>query len=175
MANLVYLISSLPTLTFGQPPPISLSDFHREAEEQLSSGDFRKLANLDLRHITETESGVLKRFVEMSKQVQEDIVKIRRSRTAGGTPDITTLPKAILEKNPLQQERSIMEWQWEQLSNIEWGETFRFEQLLCYKLKLQILERKSSFKATRGLKIYESVIDRHEKVSEEPVKEEQHS
>lgn len=159
MSNVVYLISSLPSLTFGQSPPISLDDFHSEAKEQLSSKNFKKLRALDLKNISDTGPGALKKFIEVIKQLQTDLTEIRNAKTNERSPVVTTLPKAVIEQNPLERQKSIMKWQWEQLTNIDSGETFTFTEALVYKLKLQILHRLHSFNAEKGKEILESVVE----------------
>jgi len=155
----VYLISSLPSLTFGQLPPISLDTFHSEAKEQLSSKNFRKLQKLDLKSKNDTDASELKRFFEVLGQLHADLIEIRKAKINERSPAIQTLPKLVIEQNPLEREKSIMKWQWEQLTDIDSGETFTFTELLVYKLKLQILHRLNSFIAEKGLKILKSVVD----------------
>lgn len=156
---MVYLMSSLPSLTFGQSPPILLDSFHSEAKEQLSSANFKKLQKLDLRTISESGTGKLKKFVELIDQLIIDFVEIRNAKKNERSPILSILHKTVIEQNPLEREKSIMKWQWEQLSNIDSGETFTFTEVLVYKLKLQILHRLNSYKADKGLEILESVVE----------------
>lgn len=158
MANVVYLISSLPSLTFGQSPPISLENFHSEAQAQLSSNSYKKLQQLDLKDISKTDPGQLKRFVEASAQLHADAMEIRHAKNDQRTAAISALPRQVLEQNPLEREKSMMKWQWEQLTQIDSGETFTFTEVLVYKLKLQILHRLNSFSKTKGLEILDAVL-----------------
>lgn len=159
MSNVVYLISSLPSLTFGQSPPSSLDSFHNEAKEQLSSKNFIKLQELDLQDIYESETGKLKKFTEVIEQLKTDVLEIRNAKNNERSPSIETLPKTVLEQNPLEREKSIMEWQWEQLSDIDTGEMFTITEVFVYKLKLQILHRLNSFSTVKGLEILEQVVN----------------
>ena len=43
MLNEVYLMSSLPSLSFGQTPPIALEEFRNMAKSELSAGSFKAL------------------------------------------------------------------------------------------------------------------------------------
>ena len=166
MSNVVYLISSLPSLTFGQEPPILLDDFHSEAKAQLSSKNFNKLKALDLKNISKAESGKLKIFIEVIEQLHTDLIEIRNAKSNDRSPVVTILPKTVQEQNPLEREKSIMKWQWEQLSNIDSGEAFTFIEVLVYKLKLQILHRLYSFDTEKGLEILKSVVEPSQKVEE---------
>jgi hypothetical protein len=167
MSNVVYLISSLPALTFGQSPPISLDTFHCEAEEQLSPDNFKTLRELDLRNNTLTEHGKLKNFVELIEQQRADLLEIRNAGENERSPEILTLSKSLLKKNPLEREKSIMEWQWDQLTNIDSVESFTLTEVFVYKLKLQILHRLSSFNEEKGMEILKSVIEPPQKTEEE--------
>jgi hypothetical protein len=166
MSNVVYLISSLPTLTFGQSPPISIDNFHSEAEDQLSSKNFKTLRELDLKNNDEAEPGKLKTFVEFNGQIKADLLEIRNAREAERNPIVTTLSKKVLEQNPLEREKSIMKRQWEELTNIDAIESFTFTEVLVYKLKLQILQRLNSFSAEKGLEIFESIVEPPKKTAE---------
>jgi hypothetical protein len=166
MSNVVYLISSLPSLTFGQSPPVSLDSFHSEAKEQLSSKKFIKLLKLDLKNINEAENGKLKKFAEVNEQVMADVLEIRNAKKNERSPAIETLPKTVLEQNPLEREKSILKWQWEQLNNIDTRETFTVTEVFVYKLKLQILHRLNSFSAVKGMEILESVVNPPKKMED---------
>lgn len=159
MANMVYLISSLPSLTFGQSPPISQDHFYAEAKEQLSSKNFKTLQKLDLKNISEVECDPLKKFIEINRQLHTDLIEIRNAKANERNPALATLPKIVLEQNPLEREKNIMKWQWEQLTNIDSGETFSFTEVLVYRLKLQILHRLNSFDVDKGSELLESVVE----------------
>jgi DNA-directed RNA polymerase specialized sigma subunit len=159
MSNVVYLISSLPSLTFGQLPPISLDNFHSEAKEQLSPKIYDKLQELDLNNKIDAKIEKLKNFAEVIEQLKADVFEIRNAKNNDRSPAVATLPKTVLEQNPLEREKSIMKWQWEELNNINTGEIFTVTEVFVYKLKLQILHRLNSFNAEKGLEILESVVN----------------
>ncbi|MBU1013134.1 MAG: DUF2764 domain-containing protein [Bacteroidetes bacterium] len=163
---MVYLISSLPSLTFGQSPPISLDSFHIEAKEQLSSTNFKRLQELDLKNIIDAETGKLRKFAEVSEQLKADVLEIRNAKKNERNPAVAIVPKTVLEQNPLDREKSIMKWQWEQLTNIDSGEIFSVTAVFIYKLKLQILHRLNSFSAEKGWEILESVVNPPKKMEE---------
>lgn len=166
MSNIVYLISSLPSLTFGESPPISLDSFYNDAKEQLSSRDFHKLHELDLQNINESDHSNLKNFVNQIESFKEDLLEIRNAKINNRTPLISSIPKTILDQNPLEREKSIMKWQWEQLSDIEAGEVFTITELFVYKLKLQILHRLQSFNESKGFELLESIVNPPKKMEE---------
>jgi hypothetical protein len=167
MSNVVYLISSLPALTFGQSPPISLDTFLCETEEQLSSKDFKILRELDLKNYSVAAPGKLKSFVELLEQQKADLLEIRNANENERIPEVLTLSKSLYKKNPLEREKSIMKWQWDQLTNIDSGESFTVTEVFVYKLKLQILHRLNSFNGEKGMEILKSVVEPPQKTEEE--------
>jgi hypothetical protein len=166
MSNLVYLISSLPSLSFGQHPPISIENFYSDAKEQLPSSVFSKLQEIDLKNIHETNSGKIQNFVDLMDQVKMDLLEIRNAKKNERSPNISTIPKAILDLNPLEREKYLMRWQWDQLTDIDAGEVFTLKQLFVYKLKLQLLHRLNSFDATKGGEILETIVNPADKMEE---------
>jgi hypothetical protein len=167
MSNVVYLISSLPALTFGQSPPISLDTFHSEAEEQLSAKEYKTLRELDLKNNTEAATGKLKNFAELVEEQKADLLEIRNAKENERSPEIITVSKSLLKQNPLEREKSIMQWQWEALTDIDAVESFTITEVLVYKLKLQILHRLNSFSEEKGMEILKSVVEPPKKTEEE--------
>lgn len=159
MSNLVYLISSLPNLNFGQIPPMSLDSFHDDAKAQLSSKHFEELHKCDLKNIAETDTKSLKTFNEIVSQLNADFKEIRKAKRNEQVPALAILSKNELEKNPLEREKGIMKMQWDELTGIDSSETFSFTELLVYKLKLQILHRLNSFNTEKGLEILDKVVE----------------
>ncbi|MCL3782198.1 DUF2764 family protein [Prolixibacteraceae bacterium JC049] len=158
MSSMVYLMTSLPSLTFGQVPPISIDEFNHDAKSQLSARHYRLLESVDIQKMNESEvkeSSIASLFSEL----QEDLTEIRNARTEKRQPSLGRLPKAVISGNPLQREENIIKWQWEELDTIEVGKTFTFTEVLVYKLKLQLLIRMNSFNEARGAEILASVVD----------------
>lgn len=158
MSNLVYLISSLPALSYGQVPPISIDNFHAQSKDQLSSKQFDKLLDLDLKSFEESKTRKLKKFVDLIEQLNSDLKEIRTAKKGDRIPALQLLSKTVLDQNPLEREQSIMKWQWEQLTNIDATETFTLAELFVYKLKLQILVRLDSFSTNKGMELMEKIV-----------------
>ncbi len=160
MSNLVYLMCSLPSLRFGQEPPISMDEFIDEAKGQLSAKHFKKLEPVDIFKATDSDGKVgLKSIGNMLGDLQEDISEIRAAKAQKRTPNLARLPQATINTNPLEREKLIMRWQWEELDTIQAGEGFTLTEVLVYKLRLQILNRLSSFNKEHGLQVLESVVN----------------
>lgn len=167
MSNMVYLICSLPSLTFGQSPPISLEEFHYDAKNQLSSKQYKKLEEIDLQKQENNDALIdLKSVKAMLDDMYQDIAEIRLSKEQSQNPNLNRLPKSIIGMNPLDREKTIMKWQWEELESAAFGQTFSFKQVLVYKLQLQILCRLKSFNTKKGLEVLDSVVNPSKNVKE---------
>ena len=160
MSNLVYLMSSLPSLSFGQVPPITMEEFTQDAKSQLSAKHFKKLEPVDIYKATDSKGKVgLKSIGAMLDEMQEDISEIRAAKTQKRAPGLQRLPQTIINANPLEREKLIMKWQWEELDTIQAGEVFTFTEVMIYKLRLQILNRLNSFNKEQGKQVLASVVN----------------
>ena len=160
MSNLVYLMCSLPSLKFGQVPPISMDEFTNDAKEQLSAKHFKQLEPVDIYQVADSEGKAgLKSIGTMLGDCQEDISEIRTAKTQKRAPSLARLPQAVINANPLEREKLIMRWQWEELDTIQAGEMFTFTEVMVYKLRLQILNRLNSFDKEHGSQVLASVVN----------------
>lgn len=155
---MTYLLCSLPSLSFAQHPPISMEDFLSDAKSQLDSGRFQKLESLNYREV-DTFNKDLKDFEKIILQYHDDLKEIRKAKTENRNPSLVILPNELVSKNPLECEKAIMKWQWDELSSLEEGEHFTFTELLVYKLKLQILNRLESFQVEKGRQVLQTVVN----------------
>ncbi|MCT4648333.1 MAG: DUF2764 domain-containing protein [Carboxylicivirga sp.] len=167
MSNLVYLMSSLPSLKFGEAPPITMEEFTNDAKDQLSAKHFKQLEPLDIFQSADSEGKVgLKSIGTMLGELQEDITEIRTAKAQRRTPNLARLPLAVVNANPLEREKLIMRWQWEELDTIQAGKMFSLTDVMVYKLRLQILNRLNSFDKERGSQVLASVVNPPKKKEE---------
>ncbi|WP_430812567.1 MULTISPECIES: DUF2764 family protein [unclassified Carboxylicivirga] len=167
MSNLVYLMSSLPSLSFGQVPPITMDEFTHDAKNQLSARHFKKLEAVDAYQMPDAGGKhALQRFSRLINKMQEDISEIRTARVHKRTPGLAHLPRTVITANPLEREKLIMRWQWEELDTIQAGEMFTLTDVMVYKLRLQILNRMNSFDAEKGSQVLASVVNPPKKKEE---------
>jgi len=158
MSNLVYLMTSLPSLTFGKVPPISIDEFNSDAKSQLSARHFKIVESVDMQKMNAAKGG-LKSIKSLLNDVQHDLSEIRNANAQKRQPKLERLPRTVLAGNPLVREKKIMQCQWEELDSIEAGKTFTLTEVLVYKLKLQIITRLHSFDKEDGAKVLKSVIN----------------
>ncbi len=158
MSNVVYLMTSLPSLSFGQVPPISMDEFYKDAQSQLSARHFKKLDLVDMQLLNAKKGGI-KSAVALVNDVKHDLAEVRNARVQNRTAKTGRLPHSVLTGNPLQREENLMKWQWEELDTIEAGKTFTLTEVMVYKLKLQILWRLHSFDKKKGAKVLAAVVN----------------
>ncbi|MCU4176081.1 hypothetical protein [Carboxylicivirga sp. N1Y90] len=167
MSNLVYLMCSLPSLKFGQVPPITMDEFTEDAKSQLSAKHFKKLEPVDIYQSSDSEGKVsLKSIAVMLDETKEDMTELRASKAQRRTPNLAQLPLAVVNANPLEREKLIMRWQWEELDTIQAGEAFTLTEVMIYKLRLQILDRLNSFDKECGAQVLASVVNPPKKKEE---------
>ncbi len=155
---MVYLVSSLPSLTFGQVPPISIDEFNNHSRSQLSERQFNILDSIDIRK-TENQKNGNQSVALLIEEVFHDISEIRSAKAQNRQPALIRVPNRVVSGNPLQREEQILKWQWEELDNIESGQTFTLTVILVYKLRLQILTRLNSFDKVKGAEVLASVVN----------------
>jgi len=160
MLNEVYLMSSLPSLSFGQTPPIAFEEFNHMAKSELSARSFKVLEQVSMRGMDGKSSKTkLKSMNKMQSGLLKDISEIRNSRTEKRQVSLALLPDTVLEVNPLDREMQIMQWQWENLDALVSGKSFTLTDVIIYKLKLQLLFRMHSFSIERGECVLDSVVN----------------
>jgi Protein of unknown function (DUF2764) len=160
MLNEVYLMSSLPALSFGQAPPISDEEFRDMAKNELSAKSFETLERMSMRGMdSKGRKAKLKSVNKMHLGLLKDVSEIRNSRTENRQAIPGILPGSVLEANPLDREMQIMQWQWEKLDAIVASKTFTLSEVIVYKLKLQLLFRMHSFSMERGERVLNSVVN----------------
>ena len=160
MLSEVYLMCSLPSLSFGQSPPITMEEFREMAKNQLTARQFRMVEKMTMQDANEIEGKQRPKSVKvMQESLHEDLLKIRKAQAAGRQAKPDHLPESLLENNPLDREMQIMRWQWEKLDAITVGKAFTLADVVVYKMKLELLLRTTSFNAEKGAAVMTSVIN----------------
>ncbi|MCG6191119.1 DUF2764 family protein [Maribellus maritimus] len=154
---MVYLMTSLPSLSFDHLPPITIDEFNDEAKAQLSVRHFRLLESVDIQQLN-TEVGK-KSIALFLKTIKKDQAEVRKAKLQNRQAQPERLPKSALSGNPLEREIKILQWQWQELLDMEAGKTFTLIEVLVYKLKLQIVSRLYSFDPKKGAEVLASVVD----------------
>ena len=163
----VYLMCSLPSLSFGQSPPITFEEFKDMARSQVSAMQDKMLEQMSMQDMEdEGRKPRLKKVKDMQEGLKKDLIEIRKARAARRQPKPDHLPGSVLEENPLNRELQILLWQWEKLEAMTVGKSFTLADVIVYKMKLQLLFRIQSFKAERGAAVMASVFKPSKKKEE---------
>ena len=164
MLNEVYLMSSLPSLSFGQAPPVSLEEFSDMARSELSARGFKALSRVSMRdEYSKVRKIKLKGLHKMHAGLLKDMTEIRNSRIEKRPVRLDLLPDTVLEANPLDREMEIIHWQWDYLDALVASKSFTLSEVIVYKLKLQLLFRMNSFNKERGIQVLDSVVNPQKK------------
>lgn len=160
MSNAVYLVSSLPTLQFGDTPPFSLDEFRRQCEGVISAYEMEALEAL-LAGKSHSDSFVsayfaretlLKNIAGKMRAAAWDS-DIRFSERPYDGYDVTyakMVSDALLRTNPLEREHELDKarfWLVDELSGVG---GFTMAHVYAYAIKLMICERWSRLSPEAG-------------------------
>lgn len=164
MGSYYYLIASLPELKADGEMPLSYSEFLTCCEANVSEQDYEILKNLTL----SSKKGPLveewARFYEMLKKELSYQRSINLGRTYSSTYDkdgfiSQVVQSALTAKNPLEAERILLEYEFENLDSLVGLHMFDDYVLFGYAIKLKLLERLSCFEQEKGKTQFQSLFD----------------
>jgi hypothetical protein len=174
-----YLVAQLPSLVYGQEPPMSSGHFRDLARAQLSAEDaaFLALLSLDPRPEGRPPAGAeapsgsdfIDKWRDWERALRLNLARLRASRLKreGGAPvdppvvpaDAATaaLQALAAAENPLEAEILLDRARWSAIERFQGIPGFSRDVVYAYLLKLLILERRASFKAETGFAEYKSL------------------
>ena len=149
------LISSLPMLTLDGDSGMTMKYFLSSCESSLPEKKYNILEKLELiPDPTEIEScSFTERYGAWENALRNAIVRVRANKLDRDPADYLkekdsfeldaerAVAAAWAVTNPLERERILDQARWNKIEELAGGDTFSFEQLCAYKLKL-ILQRK---------------------------------
>ncbi|MBN1155108.1 DUF2764 family protein [candidate division KSB1 bacterium] len=162
MDKYYYLISQLPTLSFGKEAQITIDKFLEEAEKWLSSRDYERLVqvSIDSHQSARDDHPVIKSFKHLEHKIREDIALWREAKKRDQEYKPVSFPVSLLkESNPLEAEIKLMEKRWELIDAMERDYNFGFAPVLLYYLKLQVLRRYFIFDKEKGLQKFQKLYE----------------
>lgn len=174
MANLCYLLSSLPTLFFGKDPQVSYEDFLDSASRSLGTSEFARLKSFSYAMPPQSldgMSGLERQYWEWEISLRNELVRLR-AESLGVKPDRYLHPygsaglttaiarEAFREDDPLKVEEFLTRVRYDWLETQKRGRIFDFEVLLVYSMQLQLLQRYHSFDENVGRENYSRVYQR---------------
>ena len=166
-----YVITSLPSLSLSEELPIRKDDFLANCKQYLKKTDFDILESVSLFDAEENEVSldVIRRFFRWERGVRNVLVRLR-AESLGLEPDefirdeifdhfqALLAEEAFNADSPLVAEEILNKARWRYLDELEFEHYFDIERLIIFFIKLQILERISSFDAVKGREIMNAVV-----------------
>jgi hypothetical protein len=166
-----YVISSLPHLSLNDELPIRKNDFLSVCKESLKTTDFEMLRSIDLLGADQDKAplDVIRSFFSWERGVRNALVKLRAEKLGfdpvdfirGDISDHLTghfAEEAFSADSPIMAENILNKARWKYLDELEFGHYFDLEILIIFFIKLQILERISSFDADQGREKLNAII-----------------
>lgn len=169
MADLYYLLSSIPTLMFDRPVAYSYDKLITDASTILSGEAVERLKSFSLLNPPTSLDGLGAlecEYWDWDASLRNDLVRLRAEalglraddhlRQIGSNGIATEQAKvAFNEDNPLKVEDSLDRSRWNFLESRKAGKIFDFDILLIYSMQLQILSRRAKFVQEIGRTKYE--------------------
>ena len=161
MDKYFYFVSQLPALVFDRDPGLTKDEFMEEAAKWLSAGDLKRLSAVTLFDSESDSKGprLVREFREFEARFRTELAKWRKARHDGQDMKTFEFPAAMVkEGNPLEVEKKLLHWRWQQIDAMEGEHHFDLEWLILYYLKLQILQRISLYNKEKGLEIFRDLV-----------------
>ena len=164
MASYYYLIASLPELSADGDMPITYSEFLSCCQSNVSDSDYELLKDLTL---SSTEGPLVKEWSEFYGMLSKELnyqrsMNLGKSYSSAYDKDgfiAQVVGSALAAKNPLEAERILLEYEFENLDSLVGLHMFDDYVLFGYAIKLKLLERLNSFEQTKGKAEFKSLFD----------------
>ncbi|MCF7869581.1 MAG: DUF2764 domain-containing protein [Candidatus Omnitrophica bacterium] len=161
MDKYYYLITQLPFLKFGEQNYIDNDSFLEEAKKWLSEENFKNLQEANIDDLKEkTKVKFLQEYKKFELTLRRELAAYRENkRRQQEYHSKEVLKKDLIEGNPLEVEKKLLYYRWQQIEESSKDYVFNFEAVIAYFLKLQILEKVLSFDKEKGTKKFDSLIE----------------
>ncbi len=164
MASYYYLIASLPELKADGEMPITYSEFLQCCQSNVSEKDFEILKNLSL---ASTEGPLVEEWARFYKMLMKELnyqrsMNLGRSYSSAYDKDgfiSQVVASALSAKNPLEAEKILLEYEFENLDTLVGLHMFDDYVLFGYAIKLKLLERLACFEQEKGKAEFKSLFD----------------
>ena len=171
MGDYTYLVAQLPSLIYGQIPPMSSVHFKGLAKPLLSKTDAALFDSLSLDPAPEdqakTGSDFIDKWNEWERSLRLNLAKRRAVKIKRDAP-VEPLPypqdaaaaaaRAVNNtESPLEGEMMLDRARWNAIESLQGYDYFNRNVVFAYMLKLLLLERRQSFKTEEGFAEYKSL------------------
>jgi hypothetical protein len=179
--NYYFTVASLPMLFYERDMPVSRDAFLEACDKELTPGDRAVVGGASIREMKTSSPtcALLDAWRTWETGLRNELVKLRAQargweaakhlRESGDTPlgPAGIAREAFGQDSPLDGENILNRARWHYIDELEAGHHFDVEKLVAYFLKLQILERKASFRKDEGSEKLESILARKEEDEQE--------
>lgn len=166
MTHQYYFAATLPSLQFGMEPPMSGGEFLARAARYLPDSELEILSAVSLAPGPEEAAGspssLLRRYAGWSSSLRLELARLRAERAGrpfdpgelAGIPQeasaLATARAAFGSASPLDGELELEGRRWAFIDGLSPIQTFDFDGLCAWRLKLLILERLALLTTERG-------------------------
>ena len=175
-----YLISSLPGISLGNKPALSMDEFLANCQALLTEQDWTALQSLmDINNPPSTNNFV-NNWAARETQLRNAAARLRAARRNKDAVDFirnhsgfdlsieNKVEEAFNQPNPLEREKAIDLIRWTFLDELAGTDPFSTNVLMAYALKLKIAERWAAMNQDQGQEKIEKAIERTEEKEETP-------
>ena len=164
MASYYYLMASLPELKADGNLPLTYEEFLTCCESNVSDSEFQMLQDLTL---SSTKGPLVKEWSdfygalsnELNYQRSMNLGKSYPSNYEKDNAASQVVAAALSARNPLEAERILLEFEFENLDLMAGAHMFDAESVFAYAIKLKLLERINSFEHDKGKAEFQSLFD----------------
>ena len=164
MASYYYLIASLPDLRADGDMPITYDEFLNCCQSNVSDSTYELLRDLS---ISSTEGPLVDKWSEFYGMLNKELsyqrsMNLGKSYSSAYDKDgiiAQVVSSALSAKNPLEAEKILLEYQFENLDSLIGLHMFDDYVLFGYAIKLKLLERLNCFEQTKGKAEFNSLFE----------------
>ncbi len=159
-----YLISSLPELRSDGEMPITYDEFLSYCESKVEDSVYKELTQLSL---SSDKGPLVKKWAQFYGMLTKEL-NYQRSQKLGKQYDgpeerdlqtSNVAAAAISAKNPLEAEKILLAYEFENLDSLVGMHMFDKYVLFGYAIKLKLLERQGCFEHEKGKEEFKSLFD----------------
>ena len=164
MASYYYLIASLPELRADGDMPLTYDEFLSCCQSNVSEEKLQLLKDLTL---NSTEGPLVDEWSRFYGMLMKELnyqrsMNLGKSYSSAYDKDgliAQAVAAALTAKNPLEAERVLLEYEFENLDSLVGLHMFDDYVLFGYAIKLKLLERLNCFEQTKGKAEFQSLFD----------------
>ncbi|HBM15921.1 MAG TPA: hypothetical protein DD381_06215 [Lentisphaeria bacterium] len=164
--SIYYLVSSLPSFSFGDKPFYTSESFIRLCTDWVNDSDMKELESISLtaRERYSGQSPFALKWYKLIGAIANSTVKLRAAKLNRDSSELlkeqkviySDIDKAVQDafaaENPMEKEKKLDRLKWFVLDSLEVGHFFDFDKLCIYKLRILLSEKWLARKEAEGIK-----------------------